>query len=158
MEYLGYYTSPLGMIRVINDEDYLLGLDFIDEELKQENKNKLTENIIKQLSEYFIGERLEFNIPILLNGTEFQKNVWKELIKIPYGETATYKDIAVRIGNPKAVRAVGGANNKNKIAVVIPCHRVIGMSGKLVGYAGGITKKEWLLNHENKNKKLIDKR
>ncbi|MBC2856042.1 methylated-DNA--[protein]-cysteine S-methyltransferase [Cetobacterium sp. 2A] len=146
------------MIRVINDEDYLLGLDFIDEELKQENKNKLTENIIKQLSEYFIGERLEFNIPILLNGTEFQKNVWKELIKIPYGETATYKDIAVRIGNPKAVRAVGGANNKNKIAVVIPCHRVIGMSGKLVGYAGGISKKEWLLNHENKNKKLIDKR
>ena len=102
----------------------------------------------KQLKEYFEGSRREFDLPIEMNGTQFQKKVWKELLKIPYGETRSYKDIAISIGNEKACRAIGMANNKNHIPIIIPCHRVIGSNGKLVGYAGGIDIKEKLLNIE----------
>lgn len=106
------------------------------------------ESIIAQLNQYFNGERVEFDIDIITNGTDFQNQVWNALKDIPYGETRSYKDIAISIGKDKASRAVGMANNKNKIAIVIPCHRVIGSSGKLVGYAGGLDKKVKLLNLE----------
>ncbi len=105
-----------------------------------------------ELKEYFEGGRKVFDIPIKLNGTDFQKKVWEELLKIPYGETKSYLDIAKSIGNPKACRAVGMANNKNKIIIIVPCHRVIGSNKKLVGYAGGLDVKEKLLNLEKANK------
>lgn len=105
-----------------------------------------------ELKEYFEGGRKVFDIPIKLNGTNFQKKVWEELLKIPYGETKSYLDIAKSIGNPKACRAVGMANNKNKIIIIVPCHRVIGSNKKLVGYAGGLDVKEKLLNLEKANK------
>lgn len=103
------------------------------------------------MDEYFSGKRKKFDVSIVLEGTEFRKKVWKELMNIPYGETCSYKDIAIKIGNPKACRAVGGANNKNKIPIIIPCHRVIGTGGKLVGYAGGLHIKELLLENERKD-------
>ena len=102
----------------------------------------------RQLSEYFSGKRKEFHLPLLLKGTDFQKQVWNALLKIPFGETRSYKQIAEAIGNPKAVRAVGMANNKNPLLIVVPCHRVIGANGKLVGYAVGLEKKEFLLKLE----------
>nr|WP_158217531.1 methylated-DNA--[protein]-cysteine S-methyltransferase [Lottiidibacillus patelloidae] len=115
-----------------------------------ENDNE--EVILKtkhQLSEYFAGKRKTFDVPIITGGTPFQRTVWDELQNIPYGEVVTYKDIAKKIGNEKAVRAVGGANNKNVLPIVIPCHRVIGVNKKLVGYAGGIDAKKKLLKIEN---------
>lgn len=111
----------------------------------------LIKNTKQQLDEYFAGKRKKFDIPIKLEGTDFQIKVWKELLKIPYGETCSYLDIAKRIGNPKASRAVGMANNKNKIIIIVPCHRVIGSNKKLVGYACGLDVKEKLLELEREN-------
>lgn len=117
------------------------------------------DNAIEQLKEYFDGSRSVFDLPLDLIGTDFQKNVWRAMLEIPYGKTASYKDIAIRVGNPKATRAVGMANNKNKIAVVVPCHRIIGTDGRLVGYAGGLHIKERLLLLEgvklSKNKVVV---
>ena len=105
----------------------------------------------RQLDEYFDGQRTEFDLPLAPQGTPFMKKVWEALCTIPYGETATYKDIAIAVGSPKAYRAVGMANNRNPIGIIVPCHRVIGCSGKLVGYAGGTDLKYKLLRLENKN-------
>ena len=116
-----------------------------------QKETSLIKNTKQQLDEYFAGKRKKFNIPIKLDGTDFQIKVWKELLKIPYGETCSYLDIAKRIGNPKASRAVGMANNKNKIIIIVPCHRVIGSNKKLVGYACGLEVKEKLLELERKN-------
>lgn len=102
----------------------------------------------KQLQEYFDGKRKGFNLPILLRGTEFRKKVWQGLCTIPYGETRSYKELAELVGNPKAVRAVGGANNKNPIMIIVPCHRVIGADGSLVGFGGGLEVKKYLLELE----------
>lgn len=111
-------------------------------------------NIIqKQLTEYERGARKVFDLPLHLVGTEFQKQVWNALLEIPYGETRTYQEIAIRIGKPKAVRAVGGACNRNPIGIIVPCHRVIGKNGSLTGYAGGLSYKELLLNHEKDGKR-----
>ena len=106
----------------------------------------------RQLDEYFAGNRKIFDIPLYLQGSPFQLKVWEALQAIPYGEVVTYKDIADSIGNPKAVRAVGMANHNNPIAIIVPCHRVIGVGGKLVGYAGGLDIKQYLLDLESKNK------
>ena len=116
-----------------------------------QKETSLIKNTKQQLDEYFAGKRKKFNIPIKLDGTDFQIKVWKELLKIPYGETCSYLDIAKRIGNPKASRAVGMANNKNKIIIIVPCHRVIGSNKKLVGYACGLDVKEKLLELEREN-------
>ncbi|MCF2139506.1 MAG: methylated-DNA--[protein]-cysteine S-methyltransferase [Candidatus Lokiarchaeota archaeon] len=117
------------------------------------NPNKITNNAINQLKKYFNHELTKFDLPLALEGTIFQRKVWSELKNIPYGKITTYKEIAERIGNSKAMRAVGNANGKNPIAIVIPCHRVIQTSGKLGGYSAGIDKKKWLLEHERKLKK-----
>ncbi len=111
-------------------------------------RTPFTDKVYWQLKEYFDGTRKEFDIPYELVGTEFQKKVWKELLKIPYGETISYKELAIRIGNERAQRAVGGANNKNKLAIIVPCHRVIGSNGSLVGYASGVDVKKMLLELE----------
>ncbi len=117
-------------------------------------KTELTDKAHSQLLEYFDGKRKVFDLPYKLNGTDFQKKVWDTLCNIPYGETRSYKEIAKAVGNEKASRAIGMANNKNPITVIVPCHRVIGANGKLVGYAGGITMKEFLLKMEEENKNL----
>jgi methylated-DNA-[protein]-cysteine S-methyltransferase len=147
--YVGYYSSPVGLIKVAASKDHIVSLDFIDTRVPEdENHNFLIINSLNQLQEYFEGQRIQFDLPLLPSGTAFQKVVWNELINVPFGSIKTYKDIAIAINNPKAVRAVGGANNKNPIPLIIPCHRIIGTSGKLVGYRGGLLRKEWLLNHE----------
>ncbi len=127
-------------------------MKFVDEVCKNcTNYPQIVSTCKEQLDKYFERKLKIFTIPIKIEtGTKFQREVWKALQSIPYGETRSYKDIAIQIANPKAVRAVGGANNKNPIGIVIPCHRVIGSSGKLVGYAGGLDKKEMLLKIEGK--------
>lgn len=145
-----YYSSTIGLIEIQANNDKIISLDFVENKVIDYKTNEITEMAVTQLEEYFCGERKEFNLPLDYNGTDFQVNVWKELIKISYGETASYGEIAKRIGNEKASRAIGNANNKNKIAILIPCHRVIGANGKLVGYEGGVWRKKWLLEHEKK--------
>lgn len=148
-KYYGYYSSPIGILEIICSEDTILSVMFVERENSVMNKgNEILENTIIQLNEYFNGSRKEFNLKVSLSGTDFQKNVWNELLKIPYGETLSYKSLAIRVGNEKSVRAVGSANGKNKICIIVPCHRVIGANGSLTGYAGGIDRKQWLLNHE----------
>ncbi|KPZ60793.1 Methylated-DNA--protein-cysteine methyltransferase [Pseudoalteromonas sp. P1-13-1a] len=102
----------------------------------------------KQLSEYFNGRRITFNVPLDTHGTPFQNSVWQALLSVPFGKTSTYGDIARLLNNPKAVRAVGAANGKNPISIIVPCHRIIGANAKLTGYAGGLARKQWLLKHE----------
>lgn len=146
--YKGYHNSPIGILEIVCSEDRLISIMFVDKETQPNDSNLMLKKIITQLEQYFNGSRREFNIKISFEGTEFQKQVWNQLLNIPYGETTSYKDVAEKIENAKAVRAVGNANNKNKIPIIVPCHRVIGSNGKLTGYAGGLDKKQWLLNHE----------
>lgn len=145
------YDTEIGTIKISETEGKIIGLVFSDS--KKENEiERETDSIIKtymQLKEYLSGKRKSFDIEIEMMGTEFQKKVWKELLNIPYGETRSYKDIATVIGNEKACRAVGNANNKNPIAIIVPCHRVVGSNGSMTGYAGGIDIKEKLLKIEN---------
>lgn len=145
----GYYKSPIGIIEIKAVDDLIISVEFANDDSYKVNENsKILEKALKQLDLYFKGDLKAFDVNMFLDGTEFQKKVWNELTKIPYGEIVTYKDIAKSIGNEKAVRAVGNANNKNKIPIIIPCHRVIGSNGKLIGYAGELWRKEWLLKHE----------
>jgi len=145
-----YFDSPLGLMEIESDEGNIVSVYFLKEKRYNEKSTPLLVETKKQLREYFNGKRTVFDLPCKVEGTDFQKNVWKELTKIPYGKTCSYKDIAVGIGNEKASRVVGNANNKNKISIIIPCHRVIGSNGKLVGYEGGLWRKKWLLEHEEK--------
>lgn len=149
-KYEGYVKVSAGMIRIVCSEEYILSVSFSDNAKENDKGSKVLTEALKQMNEYFSGERKVFDLPLYFEGTEFQKSVWNELRKIPYGTTVSYKDIAVGIENEKAVRAVGNANNKNKIMIIVPCHRVIGKNGKLVGFAGGLDKKEFLLEHEKK--------
>lgn len=144
-----YYNSPIGWLEIITSRSQLLQIHFISEPQKPSHPNSLSKQVIRQLHEYFEGTRQEFSLSLAFEGTDFQSKVWKELQNIPYGSTASYKEIAERIHSPHASRAVGNANNKNPLPIVIPCHRVVGSSGKLVGYAGGVDKKQWLLQHES---------
>ena len=146
------YNSIIGDIFISADENSLLSVKFVNHNFIENKENKIIRQTIKQLDEYFNGKRKKFELPLNPKGTEFQKKVWQQLMNIPYGKTSTYKDIATLIGNTNASRAVGNANNKNPIAIIIPCHRVIGRNNKLTGYAGGLDKKEKLLNLEKNNK------
>jgi methylated-DNA-[protein]-cysteine S-methyltransferase len=151
------YESPVGIIEITGSEEAIYTILFSEKE-KVEHKisaetPKVLEESLKQLDEYFKGERQEFTIPYYMEGTDFQKKVWTALIQIPFAETGSYKDIAVSVGNEKAVRAVGMTNGKNKLSIIVPCHRIIGSNGKLTGYAGGLWRKEWLLQHEKSIKK-----
>lgn len=116
--------------------------------------NRALRSLQKQLDEYFIGQRIKFELPMVMTGTPFQKKVWKALLEIPFGKTLTYQTLTNQLGDPKAIRAVAGANGANKMAIIIPCHRVIGSDGTLIGYAGGLSRKQWLLDHENKQMTL----
>lgn len=152
MKYIKYINTIVGKIGIIEEDGKIIriaiGKDIINNTEMIEKDTKVLLETTKQLNEYFAGQRKKFNLPIKLEGTEFMQKVWKELEKIPYGTTATYGEIAKRVGNPKAARAVGMANNKNPIPIIVPCHRVIGANGKLVGYALGLYMKEQLLNIE----------
>lgn len=148
--YLAYMDTPIGIIEFTGDDKYLLSVMFVEEREQSEKLNPILEETIKQFTLYFDGKLKYFNLPIQFNGTEFQNRVWKELCNIPYGETISYKEQAIRIDNPKGCRAVGGANGKNILSIIAPCHRVIGTNKTLTGYAGGLDKKQWLLEHEKK--------
>ena len=159
MNYIKSIKTPIGIITVKEKSNKIIELQLnsnLVQPIKENEKIKETPLLIeteKQLTEYFNKTRTKFDLPLAPQGTDFMKRVWKELIKIPYGETRTYKQIAQKIGNEKASRAVGMANNKNPIPIIIPCHRVIGANNKLVGYALGLDKKEFLLNLEKNNNK-----
>ena len=139
--------TPIGNIKIEENDGSIVRIQHTDEP-SLESSNILLCEAKKQLTEYFEGKRKVFDLPLNPAGTEFQQNVWNALKEIPYGETRSYKQIAERIGNPAACRAVGMANNKNPIMVVVPCHRVIGSNGSLTGYAFGTDMKNWLLQLE----------
>lgn len=143
-----YYKSAIGKIRIRANESYITEVTFTDDFYKMDLLPQHLKECINQLDEYFNGKRQKFTVEINPSGTEFQGRVWNELMRIPYGKTISYLELAKRLGDVKAIRAVGTANGQNPIAIIIPCHRVIGNDGKLTGYAGGLLKKQWLLEHE----------
>jgi methylated-DNA-[protein]-cysteine S-methyltransferase len=146
-----YQSSPIGMIEILGTVEKITSILFIENQEAIASQNEcpqVLEECKNQLDEYFRGIRREFTFPYQLEGTAFQKKVWGALAEVSYAETASYKEIAVSIGNEKATRGVGSANGKNRLSIVIPCHRIIGSNGKLTGYAGGLWRKEWLLRHE----------
>lgn len=149
MNNIFFYETEIGIIGIRENNKSITDIYFSKVDTNDNiEETDLIKECFKQLKEYFEGNRVKFDLPLDARGTEFQKKVWNELLSIPYGETKSYKDIAVAIGNEKACRAIGMANNKNPIPIIIPCHRVIGSNGKLVGYAGGLNVKEKLLNIE----------
>ena len=153
MIYGEIYQSPIGALTILSGDKGIKAIKFYeDEKVKAQGRtNEMTRWAVKELEEYFQGKRKVFTVPCVPKGTDFQKRVWEALIQIPYGETRTYKEIAAAAGNPKASRAVGMANNRNPIPIIIPCHRVIGTNGSLTGYAGGLKVKEYLLKLEREN-------
>lgn len=144
-----YYKSPIGVLELTGTDAGLTSLFFVNEGVASgtEIAACLQETVI-QLDEYFTSNRREFALNLQPEGTPFQKQVWQALTKIPFGQTVSYKDIAVAVGDVKAVRAVGAANGRNPLSIIVPCHRVIGSTGKLTGYGGELWRKEWLLKHE----------
>lgn len=146
----------LGLIAIVEEKDGISAIEFLRDnkdrvaQLKNKNESQLTKECKKQLEEYFSGKRKEFNIKLDIIGTDFQVSAWKAMQKIPYGKTISYSEEAKMAGNEKAVRAIGAANGRNKIPIIIPCHRVVGKNGKLVGYTGGLDIKEYLLKLEKK--------
>ena len=151
-----YMDSPVGALKLFSHDQALVAVMWDNEDHKRVRLAELIENIQhplllkvkQQLEQYFAGQRQQFNLPLDFQGTDFQQQVWRALLTIPYGETRSYKDIALQIGNEKAVRAVGAANGRNPISIIAPCHRVIGSGGALVGFAGGLDKKQILLSLE----------
>ncbi|MEI8115066.1 MAG: methylated-DNA--[protein]-cysteine S-methyltransferase [Bacteroidia bacterium] len=151
MEYQSSLSSPLGFLKIRSDGQSVTGISFSETDVQEQDSCEVMEVCKEQLGNYFSGRIVSFDFRINPEGTEFQQKVWGELLKIPYGETITYMELAVNVGDAKAVRAVGTANGRNPIAIVIPCHRVIGAGNKLTGYAGGIWRKKLLLELEMKH-------
>lgn len=155
MNSFGYFESPIGRLLLTSDGMALTGL-YMEPSRKARSTAGWSEDLtaaplaaaVRQLTEYFAGARRKFNLPLRLEGTAFQQRVWQELTEIRYGETWSYGQLARRIGNPSASRAVGLANGSNPISILVPCHRVIGADGSLTGYGGGLERKRWLLAHE----------
>jgi O-6-methylguanine DNA methyltransferase len=156
--YYSHVRSPIGPLTVAVSERGLVALEFGAEhpvkhrrtwrDLEWQESAEKTAPYVKQVEEYFAGVRREFTLPLDLRGTEFQKRCWQALLEIPYGRTCTYADVARAVGKPRAFRAVGLANNRNPVAIIVPCHRVIGSDGSLTGYGGGLDVKEELLRLE----------
>ncbi|MEK7832126.1 MAG: methylated-DNA--[protein]-cysteine S-methyltransferase [Acidobacteriota bacterium] len=158
-----FYTqieSPIERILITSDGESLTGLHMVEhrhyevltDDWKLDDAVKPFAETRKQMAAYFAGELTEFDLPLAMHGTEFQQQVWQELRSIPFGVTISYGQLAQRVGNPNSSRAVGAANGRNPISIIIPCHRVIGSNGKLTGYGGGMERKEWLLAHESKRR------
>ena len=152
--YTTYYHSPVGILKISGTTEYISEISFHDASQKQPGSKKemppLLIQCVEQLIQYFNGERRVFDFPINQPGTAFQQETWNWLMTIPYGKTISYLQLAIKTGDPKATRAVASANGKNNIAIVVPCHRVIGANRELIGYGGGLWRKKWLLEHEMK--------
>lgn len=146
--FIDYFSSPLGLLLIEANDRAVCRIHFDAERQATAKGNDMTRLCGQQLGEYFAGDRRSFDLPLEPAGTPFQQQVWQQLRAIDFGATDSYAAVAARIGRPRAVRAVGAANGVNPLAIVVPCHRVIGSSGKLTGYAGGLERKAWLLRHE----------
>lgn len=149
-----YYHSPVGLLKISGSDTFISEVTFHDTTEKAEGKKKhlppMLIQCVEQLIQYFHGERRQFELPIHQPGTPFQQGVWSELMQIPYARTISYLDLAKKTGDSKATRAVANANGRNNVAIIVPCHRVIGSNRELTGYAGGLWRKKWLLEHEAK--------
>jgi methylated-DNA-[protein]-cysteine S-methyltransferase len=143
-----YYHSPVGWLDIETIESAVTSIRFCDGLEIQDNPNEMAMEALRQIDEYFAGERDRFDLPLEMKGTPFQKTVWEKLLDIPYGKTISYLELSRRLGNVNAVRAAGHANGQNPLPIVVPCHRVIGADGNLIGYGGGLWRKKWLLSHE----------
>lgn len=148
MSKCAFYDFEFGFLKIRYIDTAILSFNRVDQIDEENEHSPLSDLAFDQVREYLKGDRRTFDFPYKLHGTEFQQKVWDALCQIPYGETRTYKDVATMVGNPRASRAVGMANNKNPLMVVVPCHRVVGANGKLVGYAGGLDMKKSLLELE----------
>ncbi|MCB9034481.1 MAG: methylated-DNA--[protein]-cysteine S-methyltransferase [Chitinophagales bacterium] len=149
--YNSYYESPIGLIYIESSDIGITQIKFVKAYKEIFDENELTQQAIQELNEYFNRKRKIFSLPLDLIGTVFQKTIWQQLLTINYGKTQSYEQVALSINNIKAIRAVGSANGNNPIAIVVPCHRVIGKNGTLVGYAGELWRKKWLLDFEQNN-------
>lgn len=148
-----YYHSPVGLLKISGTDQYIIEVSFYDKTLKPGRKKNIPSLLIQcveQFIQYFNGDSRFFELPIHQPGTKFQQGVWNQLTAIPFGKTISYLELARKTGDTKAVRAVANANAKNNVAIIVPCHRVIGSNRELVGYAGGLWRKKWLLEHEAK--------
>ncbi len=152
--YITYYHSPVGLLKISGTAYYISEVSFHDTSTKNDGSRKdmppLIIQCIEQLIQYFNGERRVFDLPLSQEGSAFQQETWNQLMTIPFGKTISYIQLAIKTGDPKATRAVANANGKNNIAIIVPCHRVIGTNRALIGYSGGLWRKKWLLEHEMK--------
>jgi methylated-DNA-[protein]-cysteine S-methyltransferase len=144
-----FINSPLGITKIEGDENGITIISVLSEGMVSEEIPENLKEAVNQLQEYFDGSRTDFTLKLNPKGTDFQQTVWKELSNIPFGKTMSYLDLAKKLGDPKVIRAAASANGKNPLWIVVPCHRVIGTDGSLTGYAGGLWRKKWLLEHEN---------
>jgi methylated-DNA-[protein]-cysteine S-methyltransferase len=145
-----YYRSPIGTMAIVGTRENIVSVDFVEEGVRRTDAllSACVQRCVEQIDQYFKGTRKKFSLRLQMQGTNFQKAVWQQLQKIPYGRTVSYRQIAAAIGKSTACRAVGSANGKNPISIIVPCHRVIGSDGTLTGYGGGLWRKQWLLDHE----------
>lgn len=155
------YESPIGTIEIVGTEAGVSSLNFVD--IKEEKTGRRTKgappgpvaDALAQLEGYFRGDRKAFTVKLALCGTDFQKKVWARLLRVKFGQTTTYKALAIAVGNPASTRAVGGANHSNPVSIIVPCHRVVGSDGRLTGYGGGLWRKDWLLRHEGHDRLFV---
>lgn len=151
------FKTPIGLLKIVADANGLCYVVFENNKHEPPNQQdwkrdrSATRQVREQLNQYFAGERKEFDLATSFTGTDFQQRTWQMLAHIPYGQTWSYGELAKRVGSPKAVRAVGAANGRNPLPIILPCHRVIGSNGKLTGFGGGLPVKQWLLEHEEKS-------
>jgi methylated-DNA-[protein]-cysteine S-methyltransferase len=144
-----YHQSPIGLLEIRGEDEYITAVYFVEEAKEEIIISPAVKQCALQLDEYFAGKRKDFDLTLQPEGTGFQMRVWAQLQHIPFGETISYLTLAKQLGDPKCIRAAGMANGKNPVSIIIPCHRVIGSNGKMIGYGGGLWRKKWLLNHEN---------
>jgi methylated-DNA-[protein]-cysteine S-methyltransferase len=144
-----YHRTPLGIASITEEDGFITGISILDQEIALDTvQSPLLNKAVQQLDEYFNGERKFFDLPIKQAGTDFQQHVWQQLLQISYGTTLSYSQLSNQMQSPLAIRAIAAANGKNNLWIVVPCHRVIGADGSLTGYAGGLWRKQWLLEHE----------
>ncbi len=152
--HIAHLETPIGWLEVRGGPEGVAAVHFAQDAVRRGDTGRplpaAVSSCLDQLEEYFRGTRRRFSVELDLRGTEFQKRVWRLLLEIPFGETASYQQIASAAGNAKATRAVGGANHRNPVSIIVPCHRVVGADGRLTGYGGGLWRKEWLLDHEKR--------
>lgn len=147
-----FIESPLGITKIVGDENGIAEISVLSEGKKTTKIPNSLKECVSQLGEYFDGQRQHFDFKLNPQGTDFQQKVWQELLNIPFGKTLSYLDLSKKLGDVKAIRAVASANGRNPLWIVVPCHRVIGTDGSLTGYAGGLWRKKWLLEHESPSK------